>query len=164
METALVDPSLVPPLPALLRCEAPARRVLVVEDDLELEVPIRGALRELDPRFRIDWFTEGGLVYPEICRGCDLVIADIRLPGETSGLRLWSLCRLFLPELPFLLISATCQSTPDVEIDPRRVPAFLAKPFTPDQLKRHVRAVLASRGVRNGHRSRNARKWFRWRA
>jgi DNA-binding NtrC family response regulator len=117
-------------------------RVLVVEDDTELELPIRRAFYELDPSIEVEWFMEGTQVYWEVCRRrYDLVVADVRLPGGTSGLRLWKLCRIFLPRLPFVLMSAS-RVDHWVDLSGDACPPFLSKPFSLDVFKECVHGVL----------------------
>jgi DNA-binding NtrC family response regulator len=117
-------------------------RIFVVEDDRDLEVPIRRALRDLDPSLEVEWFAEGTQVYWELCRRrCDLVIADIRLPGGTSGIRLWGLGRVFLPNVPFVLMSAM-RADHWLQRAEAAPPPFLRKPFTMAEFKSCVASVL----------------------
>jgi DNA-binding NtrC family response regulator len=143
MQIEVPQPTAWPTAPLLDRCEAPARRVVVVEDDVELELPIRRAMRELDPAIRVEWFVDASQVYWEVCRRpYDLVVADVRLPGGTSGVRLWRLCHLFLPQLPFLLMSAT-RTDRCLDMLGSGGPPFLPKPFSLETFKACVQGVLS---------------------
>ena len=69
----------------------------------------------------------------------DLVVCDIGLPGM-SGLTLIARFRAVLPELPVLII--TGKASGDLLDPDEKKTAFLAKPFTTDQLRDAVFALL----------------------
>jgi len=116
-------------------------RILVVEDDVELELPVRRALRQVDPWTEVDWFTDGSRAYWQLVRNrYDLVVADIWLEGSTSGVQLWRLCRVAKPDLPFLLMSALW---PEARMfTGHHGPLFLSKPFSLEGFRQSVRHAL----------------------
>jgi DNA-binding NtrC family response regulator len=83
---------------------------------------------------------------------CDLVVSDIQMPGM-SGLELMSRARSRFPEIEFILI--TGYASFDGAVDATKEGAFyyLAKPFTPDQLRERVEQALAQIAVRAAARN-----------
>ena len=83
---------------------------------------------------------------------CDLVVSDIQMPGM-SGLELMSRARSRFPEIEFILI--TGYASFDGAVDATKEGAFyyLAKPFTPDQLRERVEQALAQITVRAAARN-----------
>lgn len=71
----------------------------------------------------------------------DLLVCDIVLPGM-SGLQLIARFRAILPALPVLII--TGKASGDLLPPDEDKTAFLAKPFTPDQLLDAVSALLTA--------------------
>jgi CheY-like chemotaxis protein len=71
----------------------------------------------------------------------DLLVCDIVLPGM-SGLQLVARFRAILPALPVLII--TGKASGDLLAPEEDKTAFLAKPFTPDQLLDAVSALLTA--------------------
>ena len=76
-----------PWLPELLHLHGP--RILVVEDDRELEPLVRRAASFLRPAARIDWCTSTEQAHTLLSmRFYDAVLADWRLEGAHAGLEL----------------------------------------------------------------------------
>ena len=76
--------------------------------------------------------------HPEIA----LLFADIRLPGEMSGLALASQARALRPDIAVLLTSGYAQP-PDLDIP--RAGKFLAKPYTAQMLLETARELVKKR-------------------
>ncbi|RJQ70223.1 MAG: sigma-54-dependent Fis family transcriptional regulator [Desulfobacteraceae bacterium] len=78
---------------------------------------------------------------------CDLVISDVKMP-EMSGMELMARVRGRFPDLEMILI--TGYATLDGAVEAAKEGAFhyLAKPFTPDQLRERVKQALAQAGLK----------------
>jgi CheY-like chemotaxis protein len=117
--------------------------VLVVDDDLMVREPIADYLREVgyevleagDARCAID--------VVEHAEHVDLVFSDVRMPGELDGVGLARWVRAHYPDLPVLLTSgydgAGWQGG-----DLGREVRLLQKPYTQDQVLRHIRRLLSA--------------------
>jgi CheY-like chemotaxis protein len=119
--------------------EEPPVRILVVEDDALIREFVVEALRE-----------EGYVVIhaangEEALAWCgrqaaDVLITDVKLPGDIDGWQIAERCREHDPELP--VIYATGFSP----VAPRPVPGslMLEKPYRPEDIVRAVRRVASN--------------------
>ena len=73
---------------------------------------------------------------------CDLVISDIQMPGM-NGLDLMAKVRGRSPEVEFILITGFASFDGAVEATKEGAFHYLAKPFTPDQLRQRVTQALS---------------------
>jgi DNA-binding NtrC family response regulator len=73
---------------------------------------------------------------------CDLVISDIQMPGM-NGLDLMARVRGRSPEVEFILITGFASFDGAVEATKEGAFYYLAKPFTPDQLRQRVTQALS---------------------
>jgi len=117
--------------------EQPLPAILVVDDDDAVRELIATALIEAD--FDVTTAATGwdAVALVEEKR-FDLIIADIRLPGDLDGLEMARHARRRHPELKFLFISG--KNRP-VICDPR-LDDFISKPFLPSLLVGCVWKVL----------------------
>ena len=128
------------PRPPFLRAatmSTPAPTILVVEDDAIVRMLIIDVLEELD--FKV-LEADGGEQALEILKDdkhIDLMMTDVGLPGM-EGRELATEARKLRPTLPILFASGYAET-----ID---VPAgmhVISKPFSIDQLRDKVKAVIA---------------------
>jgi DNA-binding NtrC family response regulator len=126
-------------------------KVLVIEDDACLEPVLTGTLQAIDRNVEVYW-TDSALealmaidaAKRDKVEGFDLVVSDIFLPGDITGLDLWRACYEHYPETPFLLTSGMSvdrflRSIPDN----MSAPAYLAKPFYAGECRQLVEGLLA---------------------
>jgi DNA-binding NtrC family response regulator len=73
---------------------------------------------------------------------CDLVISDIQMPGM-SGMDLMAKVRGRNPQIEFILITGYASFDGAVEATKEGAFHYLAKPFTPDQLRQRVSQALS---------------------
>jgi DNA-binding NtrC family response regulator len=101
-----VPPSiLADSLPELLRLHGP--RILVVEDDRDLEPLVRRSVGTLEPRVTVDWCTSAEQARRLLCvRYYDAVLADYQLEGTRAGLSLRSDCWELQPQATFAMTSS----------------------------------------------------------
>ena len=135
METLDYGP--FPKLEAL--SEKTLERVLVIEDDVSLVNLLTHVLEEMHPGVLIDWATSGeeaeyyikreSEIYPEL--PYDLIVADIFLEGETTGLDIWKLCDDEFPQTQILVTSSLpVEKFLSSLQNEMNLPAYLPKPFT----------------------------------
>ncbi len=128
-------------LPAAAGHWATSFNVLIVDDDRDMRLYIRGCLRSLRPRLQRVLEAGDGIDALPLARSglVHLVITDVVLP-RLDG---YGLCRAIkddarLRGLPVLLVSGVADvPPPDVRAD-----GFLAKPFNARQLSDAVAALM----------------------
>lgn len=122
---------------------AGARRKILVVDDEE------GVLDLLVAAFEeagFDVATAGNAIdahtVMEDAGSIDLIVTDIRMPGQVDGILFGQVVAQRHPEIPILIMSGLS------EPDDRDVPAgatFIAKPFKTEHLLAEARLLLARR-------------------
>jgi DNA-binding NtrC family response regulator len=109
-------------------------RVLVVEDDRDLEPVFRRVLRTIDPALQLDWTGGSPEAIRLLCRhSYRWVVADYLL-DEGSGTAVKRWMDFFRPRVPFAMISGNQLPAELVRSQGRAVP-FLPKPFSWNQLR-----------------------------
>lgn len=130
-------------------------RILLVDDQPASRVTLRTMLRNIgvtqtyeagNGREAIEFLSDARDFV-------DVVLTDLVMP-EVDGVELFGHCRSSFGDLPVLLASGHCDRSALMRAKSAGVWAFLAKPFSLDQLKRKLTAVLdASRQPRPEERS-----------
>lgn len=119
-----------------------SKRVLVIEDDLALTTVIDRVLRIIDPDIRIDWAVSAEEAASRILDRArnqeghpyDLILADIFLEGEVTGLDFWRLCQRVFPDIPLVVTSGLPVDRFFRVVGPDEPsPPFLPKPFSVDE-------------------------------
>lgn len=119
---------------------APAR-VLVLEDDQDLEPVFRVALRRIGRDIRLDWATGSSAAIRLLSRNSyDGVVADQMLT-DGSGLAAKHWLEQFMPAMPFAMVSAAPLTTELARKQGGTIP-FLPKPFSIDELHRLLARLL----------------------
>ena len=122
-------------------------RVLIVEDDVTMEPLWRYMIDVARPGAVIEWMTTGEAAEQRIrqlslngASGFHLIISDIFLNGEKTGLDVWESAGTD----SFILMSVlTPQRLATLALNSRRpLPSYLQKPLNPDQCIETVRALL----------------------
>ena len=129
-------------------------RVLVVEDDEDLQTVLSFALKKIDAQMQIDWFTsaedaleklKAGMSDPSLPK-YNLVVADIFLSKAKTGVDLWLACEKTRPKIDFLLISGMDLGDFFKLVGNNVLPPpYLGKPFSPDRFREVVSALLNKR-------------------
>lgn len=78
---------------------------------------------------------------------CDVVISDIRMP-EMNGMELMAKVRARFPDIETILITGYASLDGAVEAGKEGAFHYLAKPFTPDQLRERIDQALAQSRLR----------------
>jgi len=119
----------------------PGGFVLVVDDDDTVrKVSVR--LLERDGYRCLE--AGSGQQAIDLCRDADTdilaVVLDLTMPGK-SGRETFQEIRHLRPDIPVLLVSGYSDSPPDGSVT--ETTDFLAKPFTPEQLRAKLAAILS---------------------
>ncbi len=111
------------------------KRILVVEDDHSSEKVLRHIVRSVDENALVEWVDNAEkatlLLAQENSAGrrYDLILSDIYLAGNSTGLDMWGLREEFFPFTPVVLTSSISRnkllSIIGLETRP---PPFLQKP------------------------------------
>jgi CheY-like chemotaxis protein len=120
----------------MLRMPEGTRTVLIVDDDPQILRLVESMLKPLKVRILVAPRPSEAL---RICetQSIDLLISDMKMP-DMDGIRLAGRVLKLYPEAAVLLISGHFHSAPDGAKQIR----FLAKPFFPSELIRHLRELL----------------------
>jgi DNA-binding NtrC family response regulator len=136
------SPAPHPWLPELLHLHGP--RILVVEDDRELEPLVRRAAATLRPVARVDWCTSTEEAHALLeMRFYDAVLADWNLEGAHAGLALRVDCWQLQPQAVFAMTSSYPLSSYLHSVGRPGIP-FLAKPFDVWGCREFLASLLAS--------------------
>jgi CheY-like chemotaxis protein len=140
----------------------PAKRVLIVEDDLEQLTLIDSMIRSMRPELEIDWAysSEEAIDLLNYRVRCDeanrysLIVVDVFLEGRQTGLDLLKYCADALPQVPTVVVSALSPEQFYHAIgDTTIAPAFIPKPVRLGEgqqiLSRMLDYADASPGARN---------------
>ena len=121
--------------------DAPRRRILIVDDDLDLQELLKDALAE---RYDVEVASSALQAASRLpVFQPDLVLLDIRLP-DCSGLEV---CRHFQPytrarKVPILTMSAYGAEIDPMEVRRSGADAFLPKPLRLAELRQRIEAMV----------------------
>jgi DNA-binding NtrC family response regulator len=120
-----------------------AHRIAIVDDE---PVTLKQIRRILDRKgYRVSAFSSAQRALGHLERtACDLVISDIKMPGM-SGYDLMVKVRRNNPSIEFILITGMASIEGAIESTKEGAFHYLAKPFTPDQLRQTVEQALTYR-------------------
>lgn len=141
--TVPFEPSLSS-LTELLRLHTP--RMLVVEDDHDLEPLVRRAAGSIDPAVNVDWCSSAEAARELLARRYyDVVLADYVLEGCDAGLALRADCWQLQPQAVFAMTSSYPLQDYLHSVGRPGSP-FLPKPFDLWSLRRFVASLLVREG------------------
>jgi DNA-binding NtrC family response regulator len=129
-------------------------RIVIIDDE---PITLKRLRRSLEKEgYRIAAFSspQRALKHME-CSPCDLVISDIQMPGM-SGLDLMAKVRGRNPQVEFILITGFASFDGAVEATKEGAYHYLAKPFTPDQLRQRVSQALSQVRIKAAAREETA--------
>ena len=118
------------------------KRVLIVDDDVEMLVSLKDGLSRFEETFSVVTALDGLMATQELKRiEVSLVVTDLKMPN-LDGFSLLSHIMEHYPEIPVLII--TGYSTPEMERMARDGGAvgYIAKPFTIEELARKIITTL----------------------
>ena len=117
----------------------PALRVLLAEDDGQVAELVEAMLRDLGHEVRVTEHADAALLVLHAGEAFDLLLTDLIMPGDKSGVDLARAAVDLRPGLPVILSSGY---TGDVLSAAEDTPwPLLRKPYGPDQLARAIAEV-----------------------
>lgn len=130
------------------------KRVLVIEDDKTMTVLLGRALLDMNSDIEIHWASSLEQAVKQLIQNTDIeqkkpydmVIADIFLEGNGTGLDFFKLMGETFPQIPFLVISSLAFDQVLDALEGKAEGAhltYLRKPFLYHQCKEKIREVLA---------------------
>jgi signal transduction histidine kinase/ActR/RegA family two-component response regulator len=128
------------PVPALRPAPAGGRRhVLLVEDDADVRPVLQESLASAG--WEVTAVADGQAALEELRRGgaLDMLVTDVVMPGDVSGVELARRATAMRPGLPVLLISGYATATLAAHGASEDEFDLLRKPFTADQLLARMR-------------------------
>lgn len=118
-------------------------RIIIIDDEEAMRDTCQRALSKIG--FDVDVSADGAGFLKLINENAyDLVLLDLIIPGE-EGMVLLERVRKQMPETPVVIISAYGTVTSAVEAMKRGASDFLPKPFSPDELRNKVKALLEAK-------------------
>ena len=118
-----------------------AHSIVLIDDE---PITLKRLRRILEKeRYRIATFSSPQRAIKHLEQAtCDLVVTDIQMPGM-SGLDLMTKVRSRMPDIEFILITGYATFDGAVEATKEGAFHYLAKPFTPEQLRQRVAQALS---------------------
>ena len=118
-------------------------RIIVVDDE---PITLKQLRRLLEKEgHQVSTFSSAQRVLSQLEHTpCDLIISDVKMPGM-NGYDLMIKVRRSFPEIEFILITGHPSIDGAVEATKEGAFHYLAKPFTPDQLRERVAQALSRR-------------------
>ncbi|MBC7458691.1 MAG: response regulator [Bdellovibrionaceae bacterium] len=128
------------------------KKILVVEDDTSMTVLLGKAILDIFSDAEIQWAASLEQAVTQLIQNTDigekvpydLIIADIFLEGNGTGLDLWKVLGGTYPNIPFLMISSLSQDqvVAAVPEERRKSLVYLQKPFLFAQCKQSIKNIL----------------------
>lgn len=114
--------------------------ILILEDEPDLQAALPRVLKKMTPETKVECATTAEEALNKLKTDLySLVVSDIILPGEITGIQFWQKCVELYPEVNFCFMSGlppdfySCLlpgTTPP--------PQFLSKPFSTDDFRNMV--------------------------
>ncbi len=129
-------------------------RALILEDDIELSTMMEQVLKKVAPNLWLDWATSAeeamtrleDVLASKNENPYQLIIADIFLDGESTGIDFWRSCQEIVPGTPVLITSALSLDRFFATVGQESIsPPYLQKPFTPIECKQVFESLLKLR-------------------
>lgn len=119
-------------------------KILLIDDEKSVLFALKLLLEALG--FDVIDFNaaDEALVFLTTAPECDLCICDLKMP-KMSGLQVLEQARQLSPHIPFVLMSAHANQEEVGRAKSLGAHGFLAKPFTPEQLKAVVAEIEAKK-------------------
>ncbi len=128
------------------------KKILVVEDDKTMTVLLGRALLDMNSDIEIHWAASLEQAIAQLIQNTDidrklpydLVIADIFLEGNGTGLDFFKVMGGTYPTIPFLVISSLAleQVLEAISLDSHQNITYLRKPFLFNQCKEKIKEIL----------------------
>jgi len=115
-------------------------RILIVDDELIVRESLGNWLKE--EGYSVNTSDNGNDALEKIkARGCDLVIADVKMPGM-DGIELLDRCKKLDPDLQVLVMTAYASIDTAVQAMKKGAFDYIVKPFNPEDVTRIIQRAL----------------------
>jgi CheY-like chemotaxis protein len=117
-------------------------RVLIIDDDKMILAMVKQMLRRLGITqvFEAEDGSEGLAAFRNESNRINLIICDWQMPKMT-GLAVLEQVRAASPKLPFIMLTATTSADAVRDAKSLSVDAYIAKPFSQNQLRQKLEAL-----------------------
>ncbi|MBC7743002.1 MAG: response regulator [Bdellovibrionaceae bacterium] len=129
------------------------KKILVVEDDTSMTVLVGKAILDAFSDAEIQWASSLEQAVTQLIQNTDigekapydLIIADIFLEGNGTGLDLWKVLSGTYPTIPFLVISSLAeeQVISALNDEQKKGLVYLKKPFQFAQCRQSIKNILS---------------------
>ena len=125
-------------------------KVLIVEDDLDMVDLIEKILISINPSTEVSWASSAEEAHFRLHSQksgnwdspYDLIISDIFLEGDETGLDLFRKCQGLYPDIPFIATSSTSIDKFYSKYGFSKIPLFLSKPVQYNEWRSVLRDLL----------------------
>ncbi len=131
------------------------KKILVVEDDTSMTVLLGKAILDVFSDAEIQWASSLEQAVTHLIQNADisekapydLIITDIFLEGNGTGLDFWTVLTGTYPGIPFLVISSITKENVlnAVSDEQKKSLVYLKKPFLFAQCKQSIQEILLSK-------------------
>jgi len=125
------------PIPLRRAAERPVR-ILLVEDEIFLRMDVAASLRNAGFEVIEAARADAALEYVQSGEPVDLLLTDIRTPGDLDGLTLAERVLTRHPDMPVVIASGSS----DVESRARNLGEFVPKPYDPQRIARLIATLM----------------------
>ena len=122
-------------------------RILLVEDEATLRSTLEGMLRALS--YEVDAVGESGTAFARLRQGVyDILLTDLRLPGEVSGEQIVCQAKELYPDLIAVVMTGFGDVSGAVRLMKLGASDYLQKPFGKEELVLRLRKAVEERRLR----------------
>ena len=130
------------------------RRILLVEDDIEMHHVFDGIIHDIDTKIQVDWVSSAEAALKRLeeaghmsgATPYELIVSDIFLDGKTTGIDLWNLCQRVYPTMPMVVMSGLpLHKFVDFVGSRAGCPPYIQKPLRVPHCRALLQEMLAER-------------------
>lgn len=127
------------------------KHVLIVEDDMDMAMILDQVVHWIQPEANVEWASTAEQVVSIIESHAkrharppyDLIVSDIFLDGQGTGLDIWKLCQQTFEDTPIVLTSAVSSDRMALVLGENEIsPFYLQKPFTLQECERTLMSAI----------------------
>ena len=120
----------------------PEKTCLIVDDEPSIRAYLKAILlNEQFQALEADNAPQGFRLLQKLNGGLDLIVTDVKMPGDMDGVDLAYAIREAFPRIPVLVMSG--YPSPEVKRTSTRDFAFIQKPFKPEAILDVVKRITA---------------------
>jgi two-component system NtrC family sensor kinase len=132
------------------QCSPPDRICLIVDDEPSIRTYLRAILqREQIQSLEADSAAQALQIVQKLNGRLDLIVSDIKMPGEMDGIDLAHSVRQSFPAVPVILISGYADA--EAVKQAAAMFEFIQKPFVPEAILVAVKKVVGAVDAKASH-------------